>query len=687
MLIDVRKASLHPPSPARGRVASGLSCLIAATLLLAGASCGDSTAPKSIAVTISVLGVGGPDVSTYQDTLPLVTCGVDLSASATGTDTASWQDAMLRWYAGVDRSAPFDSVPIHLADVRLTWGNRDIGAGQTQTAHWEFSATAPFHGELEYHYQPRHSDVKAAKAGFDCGPHVTPDTPAPVVDSIAVVPATDTVQVGDTVTVDYTVSSAVGILQTGVVLSGACTERIAFPEQLQQKLTRSARIPVPIDCQLDLPVVVTVFATGSGLQTTSRSLATPVSVVDRTPPYVHALYSPTPPVLFDGDSIQMDVSADDNRALAAVLWDVTPSMAGDADSILVSGQSLHQNAVVHLKPGATGPIQLHLYARDAVGNVDTVTTAWQVYPTVSLPTVSATVDGSTVDAIADSRRQLAYLLQPEGDPSRSAAIVVISLATGAVTQTIPVPGLANDFDVTPGGDSLIVTLDGPGALGIIDLRPSPLTLSLLPLDPIDSGSVPRPEYVRTLSNGKVFASLFRPYRIDEIDLTTGVQRVRPDAGAVLNPCCPDAQTAPLGRSLDHSVVVVNGLDQNFQRYDVSSDAFGPRHTATIGESEPTLDGTGQVAAVQTTIYDNTLQLLRVAAAPLRATTALSPDGSVMYVMTSFGIVRARVSDGAILDRITGPIPVGHRVRMSDDGSFLTVAGGAGGASVSVIQLH
>ncbi|MGH7688931.1 MAG: hypothetical protein ACREN3_04930 [Gemmatimonadaceae bacterium] len=683
----VVKGPPRPPSVASALIASRLQRLALATLLLAGASCGDSTAPKSMTVAVSVLSVGGPDVSTIGDSVPLVTCGINLSATAAGTDTATWQDGKVRWYAGVDRSTPFDSLTMTAVDVRQTWGNKQIGAGQTQTSHWEFQATAPFHADIEYHYQPAHGDEKTADAGFDCGPKMSPDTPAPSIDSIAVPGDPTSIEAGDTLTVDYTATSPVGILQTAVVLSGACSVHATFPEQLQTKLPRSARLLIPADCQLGVPLFVTVYATGAGLQTSSRSLSTPLMVVDHTPPYLHALFSPTPPILFDGDSIMMHVEASDNRALAAVLWDVAPAGTGGRDSLVVTGQSVTQDVVVHLTPGTIGPVQLRLYARDAVGNVDTLTTPWQVYPTVHLPIVSATADGSTDDAIPDPRRQLAYLLQPESDPSRSARILVMSLSTGAITQTISVPGRPNDFDITPGGDSLIVGLDLVGALGVIELRQSPLTVSLLPLVPVDSASMPRPLYVRTLSNGKVFASLFRPYLVDEIDLKTGVQRIRSDAGSVYNACCYDAQTAPLGRSLDHSVVVVNGSDQNFQRYDVSTDAFGPRRSATIEESEPALDSTGRFVAVQTTVYDDALQLLRVAAAPLDAVTALSPDGETLYAMTSYGIVRARVSDGSILDRITGPIGAVHHVRISDDGSLLTVVGGVAGTSASVIRLH
>ena len=694
--IDVENGSSpRPPSIALVRIPARLSRLILATLLLAAVSCGESTAPKSMNVAISVVNVGGPDVSTYQDTLPLVTCYVDLSATATGTDTASWQDAIVRWYAGTDRSAPLDSLPVHIADVRLTWGNRDIGAGQTQTSHWQVEATVPFHAEFEYRYLPAHSGLKTASAGFDCGPKISTSTPPPTIDSIGLPGDPAGLLPGDSLTVDYTVSSSVGILETGVQLTGPCTAETTIPAQLQTRLTGSARVGLPADCPVGVPVTVTVLATDAGIQTASRAFAKQIPMVDATPPtLLTAFYPPwggtsslTPyAIYFDGDSVATRVSASDNHALSAVVWDVLPAGAGIRDSILVSGRSAAQELRIRLQPGTTGPVQFRIFARDSVGLAsDTLTTtagAVQVYPKADLPTMYGTVTGPARDALVDPRHGLVFVRIPIDD-----RMVALSLPT--MTETWSTSWSPEDFDITPGGDSLILALGGSG-LGIVDLRQSPLTVSILPLTPVDSTGVAGARFVRTLSNGKVFVTLDGSFLLDEVDLATGVQRVRRDAGDN-----GYTNAAALGRSLDHSVVVLNGSGNYFQRYDVSTDTFGPRSQSAVPGAIPVLDSTGQHVVVGVTIYDGSLQFLRQAADPLPAgeffPTALSADGGTLYeVMTYPKIVRCRVSDGAIVDAI--PIPVSTYdswARISDDGTLLitTEGGGVGQNGVSVTRLH
>src|SRR5207237_4498366 len=88
-----------------------------------------------------------------------------------------------------------------------------------------------------------------------------------------------------------------------------------------------------------------------------------------------------------------------------------------------------------------------------------------------------------------------------------------------------------------------------------------------------------------------------------------VQRLRTDAGDGGN-----VGVAALERSFDHSTVVLRGNPTLFQRYDASSDAFGPLHSvASIGTIS--VDGTGQHVALGADVYDATLGLLGRVASP------------------------------------------------------------------------
>ncbi len=675
MPIESLKGTPRPPSARSPRLAPGLVRLVCGSLFLWGVGCSDSTAPASLNVVLSAAQVSGPTVSTIQDTLPLVSCSVDLSATASGADTAVWVDGVVRLYGGVDRSTPLDSVMLSASDLQNSWGNARIGAGQTETAHWKVQATLPFRVEFEYRYRPRVGTNKTTDAGLDCGPKIPAGTPAPSVDTLGVFHPLANVQPGDTLTISYRATSPVGILQTAVELSGPCSVRVTLPEQIQTAVTRSVRLGIPATCQLGVPLTVSAFATDAALQTGSRALATQIVLVDSAPPVLDVVFDPAPPVVFAGDSVTMHVTVSDNRALAMLGWEVLPAGAGDADSLTVTGQSANRDILVRVYPGASGPIQFRLYARDGVGNERETLTPWQAYPTVVLPADSVYDGGPVSDAIADPRRQLVYAYQ-----EYQAGLEVVSLATKTVTQTIPLPEPATDFDVTPGGDSLIVAL-GRSGLGIIDLRQSPLTVSLLPLDPVDSTTPASAGFVRTTSNGKVFVSLLQSGLLDEVDLATGAQRIRRDAGDN-----GDVGTARLGRSFDHSVMVLNGATTDFQRYDAATDQFGSRQSTAITEVRPTADSTGGVVSVLTTLYDGSLQLLRQAAPTLTGPTVLSADGTTLYVINSRGVVRARVSDGSIVDRITHPGNFGQ-ARISDDGSLLAVVGGGSAEVLTVIHLR
>ena len=702
---SVLKGSPCPADAAAWRGAWRLSRLLLAALLLGGVGCNDLTGPRSVNVAISVTKVSPTVSATTPDSIPSINCTVDLSANASGRGSAIWFGGKILWYVGADRSVPVDSQTLSLQDVQGSWGTGEIATGQTQTSSWQVSDAVPFHAVMEYTYEPSSGGEKTTSVGFDCGPKVSPGTPAPSIDTITVQGGSASVQPSDTLTVNYTVSSTIGVWQTAVALSGPCATQEIFPANLQTTLTYSARIPIPAACELGVPLIVTVAARDAGLQTNSRSLTTQFALVDKTPPYVMASYNghqfypggaATPLGIFFGDdSIVIHLIAGDNHVLQDAAWDVLPSGTGVEDSITVNDQGVDRFVWIHLRRGASGPIQLRFFARDAVGlSSDTLITPvgdFQVYPTADLPTASATVDGNTPDAIPDVRRQLAYLRQPQNK-----RIVVLSLSTMSVIQTIPLPAVPTDFDVTPSGDSLVVAMPNAGALGVIDLRTPPLTVSLIPLNGLDSATEQRPEFVRTLSNGKVFVSLFastaRAAMLDEIDLATGAQRIRTDAGD-----SGSVGGAVLGRSLDHSVVVLNAGATYFQRYDVSTDRFGPRMSSSAPQATPTLDSTGHYVAVGFTIFDASLSALRDAASsllgPPAISTVLSADGTTLYEVLPDGtIVRVRVSDGAIVDRVMNPFAnIYGKAEISDDGTLLMTTQGIGALGdpneVGVIHLH
>ena len=672
------------------RAARLVSGVAISTLTIGATACGDSTAPRqTVSVEVSVTRVDPPVILVTDDTLPSIACDVQFSATASGEGSAKWLDAKGLWYAGVDRSAPFDSSVWSASEIQRSWDKAGIGAGQTQQATWTFYAGAPFTTSIQFNYQPMDGgvagDEKTATVEFTCGPTPSTDTPDPAITALATGPVTDALEPSDTLTVEFSATSPAGIWQTAVVLSGPCDAYRLFAERLQTSVTRSARLAIPPECQLGVPLVVTVIAQDAGLRTGGRVLQTHVSLVDETPPTLSALYFPPAGtgipnyqsgIFYGGDSITIWPSAADNHELSELFWEILPEGVAPDDSLQLTGARATPTILVPLPLEASGSIQIRLHARDAAGlesgAISTSPDAIRVYPTVDRPTARTSVDGQTFGAIADTKRGVVYLLQ-----SNAHRISVLSLATMTVTRAIAMPSYPTEFDITPAGDSLVVVLPEDGALAIVDLQQSSSQPTLIPLTLLDTATDQQPQHLRTLSNGKVFVSLRgsvpSAFVLIEVDLATGAQRIRSDAG-------DGGQVGGgyLARSLDHSVIVVNGGPTFFQRYDVASDGFGTRRSASVYDLTPVVDATGRYVAVGLDLYDESLQHLRRATSPIpppsTIPTALSPDGQILYqLLSGTGLLRSRVSDGSLVDRTRNPIG-GLQLWISDDGSLIVTVG-------------
>ena len=614
---------------------------------------------------------------------------------------ASWTGARFLRYYGLN-AAPLDSQVLSASYLGGALGQVQISGGETQTGNWNMQANIPFREMMVFSYQVPDSGVKADSLRFDCGPQVPPGTAPPSIDSLAVPGDTGAVQPSDLLIADFTATSGAGIWKTGIRLSGACDAEQTFPSpQFPKKLTGSAWIRIPATCPLGAPLNVAVIVEDDGLQTTVKASAKSITLVDRIPPTLQASFwgrggasagrndSNPVGIFFGGDSVEAYVSAWDNHILRDVVWEATPAGAVVKDSLIVDAPRTDGNVWIHLPFTATNLTQLRLYAYDSSGNVsDTLfkqTDSLHVYPTTLVAGDSTTVQGPVPEALPDSRRQVAYLRQPDFD-----RLLVLSLSTMRVTDTIALPVSPTDFDITPGGDSLVVALPDATALAVIDLRQSRLSASILPFLPSDTAHTQRPVLLRTLSNGHWLVSTSGGPAgvLVDVDPATDSQRVRTDAGDTGN-----TVASYLGRSRDHSVVVLDNSDYA-QRYDVSTDTFGPHVPSPTLGTWPRLDATGSHVALGLYIMDNSLHVVGQAdSVEQGAGSMLSPDGATLYEIYWDGtIVRARVSDGTIVDRILNPfVGIGGKSEMSDDGTLLMTTQAAWSASdpnrVGVVYLH
>ena len=660
-------------------------------------ACGDASGPRrSVTVTLEASVNAVPKVEARPDGESLIFCDVVLKATATGGGTATWEEGTMHFYAGRDRSEALDVAPISVQSVVRLWGEREFAAGDVQRAEISIGAPVPYALKLAFRYRPKNGEPKTSDVSFTCGPNVTPESRPAVVTALAVRPSSGVFDPGQLMAVDFAAESETGLLRSEVELSGACSHVVKTSELMAKAVTRSVAVPLPRTCRTDVPLIVAVTAYDGALGQTRRETSLMLTVRDNTSPTI------TPHFIgatgygrekfvageyFVGDFVRTQWFADDNYELGALIWEVLPS--GYRDSILVAGATAGDGNIPVRADWGYGPIQLRLYARDAAGLMSNVYTsepgAVRILPSLAFPTRSTQVSGEIVDVAIDSRRGVVYLMQ-----SRQHRITALSLTTLEVTRTITLPVPPTDLDLTPSGDSLIVTLTRDRVLGVINLRDPSSSASILALPGLDDALSQTPKGIRIAANGKALIVLGgindTGTGILELDLATGVQRRRQDWNDALN-----YTAIGIERSHDASTIILHGGPKQFRRYDAATDQLGPEQSADPHFTRPAVDATGRRVAIGPDVYGEDLLVLRRMSVkvPLQAVTALSTDGEYVYTLSALqGIIRSRVSDGATVDRIPNPI-VPSLIRVSGDGRWIVTADPAlfQDGRISVVELR
>jgi hypothetical protein len=582
--------------------------------------------------------------------------------------------------------------------VQAIWGSAEIVPGETQESRWFAESGIPFEAEAEFRYRSSGGRTGSTKVRFNCGPNVPPNAAPPEITALSITPASGELEAGRTLKVDYTVTAQIGVWLTRVRVSGPCTIEQTFVEDLQPTATRSVVLPLD-GCALGLPFVVSVDAADGAAQEATRTLTSDLRLVDTEPPVIYPGFLHLPELIlsqtlagdfFVGDSVRLQFNAVDNHSLGALIWEILPH--GVVDSLVVSGRGAPGAVWLRFRPEWEGPIQVRMYARDAGGRTSTVFTtesnAAYVRPTVARPTRSATVSGETRMIAVDTKRDVMYLAQ--GNDRR---LVVFSLATMAVTATLPLPIAPLDLDLTAGGDSLLLVLATRPELGVVDLRQPTLALTTLAIPGLDAAANQWPVGVRVGSNGRAYVTLggstSAARRMIEVNVATGTTRPLPGANG-------GAETGSglLERSHDRSTLVLSvEAPACLQYYNVAADTFSPCTQPTVKGWRPTVDGTGSLTAIGLDVYDSALRLLPKAGTPIIVggvpLTALSADGASLFVNHwGLGVVRVRSSDNRVLDRTENPIKP-TMLRVSPDGARLITLESNYGVStnISVIDLR
>lgn len=632
----------------------------------------DATGPVATTVAVTVFNATGPFFEQPTPTQTIIKCGLEFRASASGGGTATWLYSWVLFYGWADPSVPVDSIQLPQVDVRREWGADHIESGKDQHSVWILSATAPFRVEFRFRYQLSDQSIKETSATHTCGPPLYGGSGPPALGQVTLEPPSGEVQGGDTITVSYSAASPIGLWETHVVFSGACDWDLMTFENFAPTVARTVKTTVPAACRLGDALNVNVVAFDIGLRGAVWKTPATLTVVDRTPPQISVAFLPgLSPTLqgyfFTGDTLGAYLSARDNNALSGLFWELWP--AGRRDSLRSSGPRVADYFIRLAIGDSVGRIQLRLYSRDAVGLVsDTIVTdSLRIYPTIQRSMRSITTADAIYDVIFDEARGLLYLRHPD-----ALRITVLSASDLTEAANIPLPGPAYDFDLSAGGDTLVLALGTMGALGIVDLAAASRAVSLLPLTTLNTAFQQHPVRVRLAASGKALVVLggatYLQTTLIEVDPVGRGERVRIDAG--------DSGVVgyvTLERSNNHQVIVVSG-DGHSQRYEALGDAFGPVRNASAYPHQVRVDATGTRIALGLSVFDAGLQLERRVESPVwdhSAPVALSPDGRILYQYSlSHGVVRSDATDGHLMDRTHTP-GVGL-MRVSPDGTMLAL---------------
>jgi hypothetical protein len=678
----------------RWRRAPVLAVAPLAAALLAIACRGDVTGVQPPPLDVVTAIISGPtsSIATTADGV-MIECIVGLSVTPKGTGTGKWVDGVMRFYAGTNRSAPIDSVPMSKVEVDEAWGN-EIRAGSASNADWRFSAPLPFEVEIEFRFMADgSSSTSTTKKRFACGPLPPPGAVAPpAVTQFTVAPTTGELQRGDALEITYAANSSWGLWETTIEISGPFTMKQAVAENGASSASRTVRLQVPPGAVRGVPIAVSIRTLDAGYQQGTRSVLTQTVVVDNIAPSIEMAmlpggsYNALAGQFAVGDGVQLYVSAADNDILSWLVWELgAPANVRDSIAAPPNQTSAVWNAMLMVKPEWVGSPILSLYVRDAAGHksatLGSAPDSLRFYPLVTRPT--ATTPPPTVNSYNDLN-EIAY------DPKRNlffipsalgSSITVLDATTMTYRTPIAVPAVPGGIDLTPGGDSLIVALPSVRSLAVVDLSQPAVVTSISLAAILDSAgasypSAPTaPSIVRVAANGKVLVSLVnRTSSGDwmlEVNLGTLRQRIRTEARGM--PYTMNATIASPDRSR------IAQWDVSCSRFYVAAtDAFSPcavNYAAVFQPRHIAFDAAGSRMSLGNVAFDADFKLLRegriFSSLPVGT---ISADGAYLYLGLFGGVTKMRIADGAMLERFNVPVTP-QRLFASPTGNWLMVLDG------------
>lgn len=666
---------------------------VTATVIAFLGGCGGETSTSPVFGPLLVSTTVEQPVAKFADTPdgPTITCDVAFVSTATGSGYGTWTGITFRLFAGANRSVPVDSIVLGPGDVASSMGQSTISSTLSpQVSPWRFFAGGPFEVESEFRYTVAGGGAASAKARFACGAPPLPGAPAPTVGSLAVNPASGTVQPGDTLTVTYSAASTSGLWSTIVDVSGGFDAHFVVSEKLLPSSTRSLRVPVPRGSKLGASVSITVYATDGAFQEGHRALATSLTVADVSAPVLtsaftsaNAFYQTELPYRLGGqfavgDTLSFEVFAKDNDVIDQLLFDIAP--AGVHDSIRApappSPGFFHWIVKLPVKPEWAGNQLLTLRVRDHAGLLSSDVTSpadslrFFTPAPHNLTSLLAVPNAESIlgDLRYDEKRKLLYVGQPSAK-----AIAVLVPSTMTFEKSITFPTAAWGTDLTLTGDSLLVALPFSKSIAVVALDHRDAAPAMIAMPMLDSLRYPNstdslgPMGLRVMSNGKALVGLSGCTKnfdvLAEVDLSSGAQRIRTE----MRNLCTYGGSWPfiLERTRDRSKAAFFLQGGCARTYRAATDDFTSCTMVNPDNSRGlSYDESGNVIAYGSSLRDG--QFAQQRPLPRLAGNfqhmVLSPDATLAYVLTTSGYVLTatsavtvvRLSDGTLLDRVLVP---------------------------------
>jgi predicted small integral membrane protein len=653
-----------------------------AALALAASACDsatDSDAGGTPSVRVELHGRSGNlTVTRAPEGQRVAECTVDLTATvqAGKGGPVTWQDATMRWYFGIDRTAPADSSVFSAQEIAGGWGAAQIAPGQTQRANWRFWAGAPYRATLEIRYRKgTNGPVGKAEYTFTCGPDAPAGgAPLPTISGLTVRdggnPVGREILPGRTLSISYIGNSGVGLWETGVIVSGAFSAHVRIPHSLEGHAGQGVTIPIPSDAVMGEPIRIQSYAADAFLQVGTTIFTDSLRLVKETAPVlVSASLEPLPGsatrlsgTFAEGDTLPLSVRT---SAYVPISWLVytlgAPANVHDSVAVPPGGQYQH-TIRIPVRKGWAGTPSVSVYVRGSTLASNVLSSppeGLRIYPQRVRPVRSAATANPATDMVLDEARGLLYLSFYEK------RVDVLSLATMTFGTPIALPAGALAIDLTRKGDTLLVALTNK-SLAVVDLA-WPGSVAEVPLAP--GGSAMWATGVRVAANGKVLVTgnpvgSHAPSLVEMTSSGAG-QRVRADVAAA-------GISGMAIRSPDRSRIFFTGGPPTCALvYTAASDAVGPCVTIENGgtwSSTPSGSRFARGYGVQD-----------AASGPVRVfpflwygtyVTGIHPDGADLYIGAYGGLTRARVSDGALLERIPMPAVTNGWILFTGGGRYL-----------------